>query len=717
MAKKEWRINAIALLVFVGMLLAGAYGTFQVNKAEQQREDFLVREVLDAHASAIERRLFDALNAARFIGIEVALLEGQGYDFAEIASREMDNTPGITNLQLAPDGVISEIYPLAGNEKALGLDLMKYNDAHLAVEQRRMVISGPFELVQGGTAIVGREPVFIENRFWGFSSALILLDDLARLTGLHQLENKGYRFRLSVQEKDPRTVLSTINPQNLAGVGFIKSHEIYLPGDNHWLLQVVPPASESVSVITIGAVATLILAMLTALLLRRLLLAPLRLQVQVDEQICQLEHLHNHDVLTGIPNRSFIFEHLEFICRECEQSDDMAALVVFNIDGFKRINDLHGHKKGDVLLKEIAVRIRRLCNPADVIARIGVDEFAVVMADTKDYRALSSVVKKMLRSLEKPISLRKQNISVTVSAGIVVIPVDATNATEVLQNADSAVDDAKAQGISQFAFFNAQQQRQALEKMQMEEYLAVAAERDEYVLHYQPIISLASDEVVGYEALIRWDLPGVGLLYPDKFIDIAESSGAIVPLGYWALKATCRQLKTCQKPCWISVNLSPKQLSAPGLVEQVDLVIRDSGIDPDRLTIEVTESCFIDDVSVAIETLRRLKKLGLHIALDDFGTGFSSLSLLQKLPVDKLKIDRSFIERLERDERDQQIVHGLILIAHKLGLKVIAEGIELEEHQQMLQQMNCDYGQGYFYSKPLPAYAIAEWCDKQQHSA
>jgi diguanylate cyclase (GGDEF)-like protein len=445
----------------------------------------------------------------------------------------------------------------------------------------------------------------------------------------------------------------------------------------------------------------------------------------VDEQIRLLEHMHNHDVLTGLPNRSFIFEHLDFICSECDAHNCMVALMVVNIDGFKRINDLHGHRSGDHVLKEIALRIRQSCSPSDVVARIGADEFAVVVADIKDYRAISALAKTTLTALQEPLKVRKSTISVTACVGIVVLPIDAISAAEALQKSDSAVDEAKSQGISQFSFFNAQQQRQAIEKMQLEEQLAQAAERDEYVLHFQPIVKLRRDvastttaapedgDSLGFEALIRWQSADRGLLFPDQFIDAAENSGAIVALGYWVVEAACLQLLQCDEGCWISVNLSPKQLAAPELVGKITDILERTGVDAKRLTVEVTESCFIRDVTVAISTLRKLKKLGLNIALDDFGTGFSSLSLLQKLPVDKLKIDRSFIEKLQQDDRDRQIVHGLILIAHKLGLEVIAEGVEQGEHEDILKQMQCDYGQGYFYSKPAAAEEINHW--RQQY--
>jgi EAL domain-containing protein (putative c-di-GMP-specific phosphodiesterase class I) len=245
------------------------------------------------------------------------------------------------------------------------------------------------------------------------------------------------------------------------------------------------------------------------------------------------------------------------------------------------------------------------------------------------------------------------------------------------------------------------------------------------VLHFQPIVKLRRDvastttaapedgDSLGFEALIRWQSADRGLLFPDQFIDAAENSGAIVALGYWVVEAACLQLLQCDEGCWISVNLSPKQLAAPELVGKITDILERTGVDAKRLTVEVTESCFIRDVTVAISTLRKLKKLGLNIALDDFGTGFSSLSLLQKLPVDKLKIDRSFIEKLQQDDRDRQIVHGLILIAHKLGLEVIAEGVEQGEHEDILKQMQCDYGQGYFYSKPAEAEEINHW--RQQY--
>ena len=729
MSKKEWRVNAIALLVLVLLLVAGSYTTLLISQAENNRKDFLVREILDAQASAIERRLYAALNAARFIGIEVSIRGGSDVDFSTMAERALAFTPGITNLQLAPGGVIREIYPLAGNERALGLDLLQGaradGDAQRALRQRRMVISGPFELVQGGSAIVGREPVFVAGEFWGFSSVLIRLDDLARLTGLNKLRQKGYRFRLSTQDVSARTVLATLDDAQLLQPRFLKSHDINLPGNNKWLLQVMPPLDRAMPLVVTGGLATLMVAVLAALLLRRLLLAPLRLQSQVDEQIRLLEHMHNHDVLTGLPNRSFIFEHLDFICSECDAHNCMAALMVVNIDGFKRINDLHGHRSGDHVLKEIALRIRQSCSPSDVVARIGADEFAVVVADIKDYRAISALAKTTLTALQEPLKVRKSTISVTACVGIVVLPIDAISAAEALQKSDSAVDEAKSQGISQFSFFNAQQQRQAIEKMQLEEQLAQAAERDEYVLHFQPIVKLRRDvastttaapedaDSLGFEALIRWQSADRGLLFPDQFIDAAENSGAIVALGYWVVEAACLQLLQCGEGCWISVNLSPKQLAAPELVGNIAGILERTGVDAKRLTVEVTESCFIRDVTVAISTLRKLKKLGLNIALDDFGTGFSSLSLLQKLPVDKLKIDRSFIEKLQQDDRDRQIVHGLILIAHKLGLEVIAEGVEQGEHEDILKQMQCDYGQGYFYSKPAAAEEINHW--RQQY--
>ncbi|MBA4116185.1 MAG: EAL domain-containing protein [Rubrobacter sp.] len=447
----------------------------------------------------------------------------------------------------------------------------------------------------------------------------------------------------------------------------------------------------------------------------------------------RLEHRAFHDSLTGLPNRALFLDRLEHALARAGRHRESVAVLFVDLDNFKVVNDSLGHEAGDALLVAVAERLREILRPEDTLARLSGDEFTVLLEDVEGTSDATVVAERIAVALRDPFVLEGQEAFVTASIGTAFGGSSQESPGALLRNADLAMYRAKETGKARHEVFRPEMSERALKRLSLEREIRRALDRDELRVHYQPQVLLSTElqehlrasgrmtivaqkapespRIVGMEALVRWEHPERGLLPPDEFVPFAEENGLIVSIGRWVLEEACRQAREWQEQhpsgpqIMMSVNVSAAQFRCPELVEDVARVLQETGLEAGMLTLEITEGVLLKDAQANADTLERLKGLGVRLAIDDFGTGYSSLAYLKRLPVDYLKIDRSFVTNLERDSKDRLLVSGVIYLAHGLGLKVIAEGVEKAEQLAQLQQMGCDMAQGYYFSRPLASEA------------
>jgi diguanylate cyclase (GGDEF)-like protein/PAS domain S-box-containing protein len=429
-----------------------------------------------------------------------------------------------------------------------------------------------------------------------------------------------------------------------------------------------------------------------------------------DRKVAEQRLLHDalHDVLTGLPNRALFMDRLgHAITRSKRNTDYHFGVMFLDLDRFKVINDSLGHSAGDMLLTEIASRLTGCLRPGDTIARLGGDEFIILLEDMADVSAMSDTADRIQRVLAVPLVLDGHDVFTTASIGITLSTLGYSFPEDMVRDADTAMYHAKMRGKSRHVIFDPTMHAAAMSQLQLESDLRWAIEREELRLHYQPIVVLQSGDIVGFEALVRWQHPQRGLLYPVDFIDIAEETGLIVPMGWWVLREACRQLRIWQSefaskaPLSINVNLSAKQLAQADVIEQVSQTLADTGLAPNHLKLEITESTLIESNQAIVATLNRIRDLGVHLCIDDFGTGYSSLSYLHHFPIDMLKIDRSFISAIGAQGDHGEIVQTILTLAKTLGLQAVAEGTETTQQLDLLKFFQCDFGQGWLFSRAV----------------
>jgi diguanylate cyclase (GGDEF)-like protein/PAS domain S-box-containing protein len=422
----------------------------------------------------------------------------------------------------------------------------------------------------------------------------------------------------------------------------------------------------------------------------------------------KLQHDALHDSLTGLPNRTKLMLRLaESLNRAKDDAEYSFAVLFIDIDRFKTVNDSLGHRAGDELLIKFADKLRLLFRPSDLIARLGGDEFVVVIENLTDSKHATKIAKRLLVRLQRPIGIAGNQIYSSASIGIAFSSPDYRESDDLVSDADLAMYKAKVNGKARYEIFNHDMRSGAKSLMQLELDLRRAFEQKEFILHYQPIVSLDNGSIIGFEALVRWIHPSRGVVPPNEFIPVAEETGLILPIGQWILREACRQMREWQErypltnlPI-VSVNLSARQLEQTDLSSQIEEILKESRLDPKCLRLEITESVIMHNAEQAVITVNELRKMGVRVSIDDFGTGFSSLGYLHRFPVDTLKIDRSFINRIGNEGENAEIVQTIINLATNLNMEVVAEGIETPEQLNFLRAVNCSYGQGYFYSRPL----------------
>ena len=440
------------------------------------------------------------------------------------------------------------------------------------------------------------------------------------------------------------------------------------------------------------------------------------LQVEVDERRLaqeRLDRLAYYDSLTGLPNRVSFAESLKLAIATAQRRKSKVAVLFIDLDQFKTINDSLGHDAGDQLILQVAQRLQSCLRNEDSINRFGGDEFVATLQDIHELSGIDQVASRMLKCLSTPINIGPTEVFSSVSIGIALYPDDDDSSDGLLKDADAAMYHAKAQGGNNYQFYNVEFTNRVRNRLNLETRLRHALEREEFLLYYQPIFELDSQVPVGVEALIRWQDPEKGLIAPDYFIHSAEETGLIIPIGEWVMEAACAQVRQWESQglgqLRLSVNVSSRQFEHNKLLTSVASALQKSGLNPRQLELEITERMFLNLTNNVSTTLNRLKSEGVGLSIDDFGTGYSSLSYLKQLPIDILKIDRSFVKNIPADKGDVQIASTIITMAHGLGLGVVAEGIETAEQLDLLNSWGCRWGQGYYLARPQPADKITAW--------
>jgi diguanylate cyclase (GGDEF)-like protein/PAS domain S-box-containing protein len=430
----------------------------------------------------------------------------------------------------------------------------------------------------------------------------------------------------------------------------------------------------------------------------------------------EMTHQAFHDPLTGLPNRALFMDRLQHALARTTRRPESIGVLFLDLDNFKLVNDTLGHQLGDALLMSVAGRLQRHARDGDTVARLGGDEFTILLEDLTEVQDAIVIAERVAEQLRVPFQLEVlpgQEIHSTISIGIAISTSGQNSPHDLLRDADVAMYDAKSTGKARYSVFEVAMNSRMKDRLELETELRRAVEEKQFRVFYQPIVELASGKILEVEALIRWDHPTRGLVPPGEFIPVAEQTGLILPIGQWVLEQAARRVRAwhdqfpTREPLLLSVNLSANQFRDPHLVEKIATTLKETGLAPGYLKLEITESVTLDHTESALATLHELRALGIHLAIDDFGTGYSSLSYLRRFPIDTLKIDRSFIEGLGRDSEGTAIVNAVIAVARTLKMRVTAEGIETAGQARMLRELGCDWGQGYYFAKPMPSMDLA----------
>lgn len=439
--------------------------------------------------------------------------------------------------------------------------------------------------------------------------------------------------------------------------------------------------------------------------------------VQLEETLSKMDYMAYHDLLSGLPNRRLFEDRLSNALARAKRNKHSVGVIFLDLDRFKNINDSLGHAFGDIILKQVAERLSGYFSEADTISRQGGDEFAIILEGNKQPHQVAEAAQKILTGISKPFIVNGQELRITSSIGIAMYPNDGTEVDILMKRADAAMYRVKEKGKNNYQFFDLKLDDNS--RLEWENALYKALERDEFRVFYQPRVSTVTGEIVGMEALIRWERPGHGLIPPGQFIPLAEETGLIVQIGEWVLHTACKQNKAWQEnglpPLRVAVNLSSKQFQQANLVSMIDRVLQETQLDPCYLELEITESLAMHDVESVIEKLKMLKAMGIAISMDDFGTGYSSLRYLGQFPIDVLKIDRSFIQEIDRNANHAAIVTAITAMGRSLQLQVLAEGVEEETQLSFLRKIGCQEMQGYLYSPPVPAAVFEQMLFNVSH--
>lgn len=696
-------------LVFLVTVVVGSAVVRGDDRSSTETARRAVSEIALTQAGQIEKQLDRAFAAAFALSLAIEPTTEQSR-FTDAAAETLRRFPVVGMLALAPDGRVTGIHPAGAIEgERVGRDLLDTTregaDARAAREARRFTVAGPYGRGRTGPVLFGYLPLTHTDgsggeRFAGFVVTAVRVADLVSASDLPELTARGYDYRLSQTTPQGRsftlarsTELDLVDPVQ---------RDIELPG-SHWTLSIAPTRGWPASRVPRSMGLVLVLSVFAGLFAYDLCRRPELLQREVERRTKRLAQAHrlvmkevaqreraetqllheaSHDALTGLPNRAYLLSQIRHAIDTVRQEPTQGfALLLIGLDRFTNVNDSLGPTAGDELIVAVARRLRVAIEPADFLARVSGDEFGVLQSSVGHQQA-TAVAAQLEAALARPFDVRATEVFLTSSTGIVVGAIGYAHPEDVLRDATLAMRRANSSGGSRCVVFDETMHSQAVRLLTVEADLRRALERDELRVFFEPVLSLESGRVAGFEALARWQHPEHGLVLPSMFVPVAESSGLVVPMDRWVWREAARQMRALharvrrQPPISLSVNLSPRQLVQPDLVDEVARILDETGMPPSCFRLELTESMMVDSVGDSAAILGRLKALGIRLLLDDFGTGYSSLSYLHELPIDVLKIDRSFVALLAGDPKHVEIVRTIVTLGRRLGLDVIAEGVD-----------------------------------------
>ncbi|MBD0383397.1 bifunctional diguanylate cyclase/phosphodiesterase [Paenibacillus sedimenti] len=649
------------------------------------------------------------------------------------------------NLLIVPKGIVKYVYPLQGNESIVNWDLLNDPRANLqeqiqrGLQTKKMTVDGPFKLLQGNNGLVARKPIYQNGNFWGFVSVGLDKDKLLLESGVAGKDNRA----LQVAIRNPGEPAFYGDDQIFQMKPMYATIEFY---GKIWELAALPQSSsiqsvkEQIQLIRCAYILVLLLGHIFYIYIVRQrnqlsrivqertqeLLEANEDLTAVNEELKAGEHelqqytrrlqeseqmlsyMAYHDMLTGIYNRAHFQTLLkEQIERHRDRSSTLAVLF-FDMDNFKMVNDSHGHHMGDMLLQEVVNRIRQAELSYQTFARFGGDEFAMLLTDCSYEQDIQSLCERLLDLFKVPCTIANRSFFVSISIGIAQYPQSGTTWDMLLKNADIAMYIAKKESGSSYTFFTLQMETSSLTKLEMGNHLRQAMDRNELEIVYQPQVDCMQGKIIGVEALLRWKHTTKGYISPAVFIPLAEEMGLIVPIGEWILRRACSQMKAwhhmLEQPLAISVNLSVRQLHDERFVDKVCHILEETGLEAKYLEMEITENVAMKDEQ--LDALRHLRHMGIAISVDDFGTHYSSLSYLKRFPVTKIKLDQSFVRGVQSDDKDRAMIKAIISVANSFQLEIIAEGVETEEQASFLVENGCRQIQGYYFFRPMSAEQV-----------
>ncbi len=747
-----WITLGVIFLIF-GTLIIWHSNTYREQLLNNVYEEasFELSATASSLSSILESRLLLANGLNAYITAEIMdKHEINQTSFEAFGSLFIHKTEGIRNLSVYPAGIAKFVYPLMNNEALLGLNLLTHSNPDIRLNAERTMLTpditilGPLELTQGGIGILTRQSIFEDYEFWGFVSVVLDVPPILQEAGFYD-SYKGIELAVRANNQiimgDPQLFESS------------RLRDLVPLPEGTWEISAAPKQAklDSVQTKVLGILITSLLSLililyflyvqltqrakLHALVNDRTLnleLANKQLEVTYNELTSaekelrgQYDLLENkeqavrqmayHDSITGLYNRAYFNDYLEKIIADNEPATHRIALLFLDLDHFKMTNDTIGHFYGDILLNEVGRRLQQLLTDGEIISRFGGDEFTIILPAITDVEQVQVIAQHVNGLFHHPFILNDAEHFVTTSIGIALFPEHGENATALIMNADMAMYRAKDDGKNQYRFYDSSLNPDAEATMEIKNSLSRALERDEFLIYYQPQVNAQTGRIVGLEALLRWNHSKLGMIPPSSFIPIAEDTGLIVPIGDWILRNVCAQSKAWQRvglpPIRIAVNLSARQFLQRNLTERIKEILDESELDAKYLELEITENIAMNDDK--LPTLQELSHMGITISIDDFGTQYSSLGYLKRLPVNKIKIDRSFVNGISKDPKDEAIILAMLLIADRLNLTATAEGVETVEQLLFLQDNNCQDIQGFLFYMPQPSELMKDILMKQ----
>ncbi len=696
------RVATCAGLLLMALL---AIVVWQQQQKNIEVERYQLLQQVSHHAASIEAAVRTAVVVSESLRTEIVLNPTQSEAQFDTRIRLLlHDYPLFRNIALAPDLIIRYVYPLAGNEAILGVNYRHVPEQYAAIEKTvhsgGPLLAGPVKLVQGGTGLILRVPVFLpDKRLWGIVAAVIPLERLLQQTQLDQLQ-ADYFLALSGRDGDINNPELFWGDQVLQGLPSVYAN-IRLP-NGQWRLHAFPRQTMPI----FAGLPWLFLpaGVLLTLLLSFGLYVLLRLSQERQQALHTVAYQASFDPLTGLANRAILLRQLELMLIQAKAQRTPLAVLSLDLDEFKQVNESLGHVKGDQLLQLVTARLLEQIRGPELIARSGGDEFVLVLTETCQLAALEQFCQTLLKAFQAPFIVTGTPLSISTSIGVALFPHDGVLAIDLLKHADRAMYEAKHLGRNTYHFYDAAMQKQADHFVHLHHEILQGIEQRQFFLVYQPIFDIAQQRFSKCEALVRWQHPERGLISPFNFISVAERTGAIRPLGQWILQQVFTDMQLFQQlglDLQVSVNRSSQEFNQHKVADEWLAQLAAAGLTPEQLILEITESVFMDTVSVQQSNVLELHQQGVKVAIDDFGTGYSALNYLSRYPVDFIKIDKSFIDHIAEQDKARALVAVLINMAKVLGVQVVAEGVESRAQFDLLGELGCDYIQGYYCARPL----------------